>query len=78
MVVQNNNYRNVAQLGRALRSGRRGRVFESRHSDSLAGACKPLFLYLKFNRNGASAMKKHFTVREVLFRVRLISDAVHP
>ena len=27
-------YRNVAQLGRALRSGRRGRVFESRHSDS--------------------------------------------
>ena len=27
-------YRGVAQLGRALRSGRRGRVFESRHSDS--------------------------------------------
>ena len=26
-------YRGVAQLGRALRSGRRGRVFESRHSD---------------------------------------------
>ena len=26
-------YRSVAQLGRALRSGRRGRVFESRHSD---------------------------------------------
>lgn len=25
--------RSVAQLGRALRSGRRGRVFESRHSD---------------------------------------------
>ena len=23
----------MAQLGRALRSGRRGRVFESRHSD---------------------------------------------
>ena len=26
-------YRNVAQLGRALRSGRRGRVFESRRLD---------------------------------------------
>ena len=26
-------FRSVAQLGRALRSGRRGRVFESRHSD---------------------------------------------
>ena len=26
-------HRSVAQLGRALRSGRRGRVFESRHSD---------------------------------------------
>ena len=26
-------YRGVAQFGRALRSGRRGRVFESRHSD---------------------------------------------
>ena len=26
-------YRSVAQLGRALRSGRRGRGFESRHSD---------------------------------------------
>ena len=25
--------RSVAQLGRALRSGRRGRVFESRHFD---------------------------------------------
>ena len=27
------NYLNVAQLGRALRSGRRGRGFKSRHSD---------------------------------------------
>ena len=26
-------YRGVAQFGRALRSGRRGRVFESRHLD---------------------------------------------
>ena len=26
-------FRNVAQLGRALRSGRRGRGFESRHAD---------------------------------------------
>ena len=30
--------RRVAQFGRVLRSGRRGRVFESRHADSLAGA----------------------------------------
>ena len=30
--------RRVAQLGRALRSGRRGRRFESCHADSLAGA----------------------------------------
>ena len=28
----------MAQLGRALRSGRRGRRFESCHADSLAGA----------------------------------------
>ena len=28
-------YRSVAQLGRALRSGRRGRKFESCHSDVL-------------------------------------------
>ena len=28
-----NIYRGVAQFGRALRSGRRGRVFESRHLD---------------------------------------------
>ena len=27
--------RGVAQFGRALRSGRRGRVFESRHSDGI-------------------------------------------
>ena len=31
-------YRGVAQFGRALRSGRRGRGFESRRFDSLAGA----------------------------------------
>ena len=30
--------RSVAQLGRALRSGRRGRVFESRHSDFIESA----------------------------------------
>ena len=28
-------FRSVAQFGRALRSGRRGRAFESRHSESL-------------------------------------------
>ena len=33
MVSENSHSRGVAQLGRALRSGRRGRVFESRHSD---------------------------------------------
>ena len=30
-------YRGVAQFGRALRSGRRGRVFESRRLDLLQG-----------------------------------------
>ena len=33
-------WRSVAQFGRALRSGRRGRGFESRHFDYLAGAPK--------------------------------------
>ena len=33
-----NKNRCVAQFGRALRSGRRGRGFESRRFDSLAGA----------------------------------------
>ena len=32
----------MAQFGRALRSGRRGRGFESRHFDYLAGAPKAL------------------------------------
>ena len=48
-------YRSVAQLGRALRSGRRGRVFESRHSDFAEGGdverlqkCNlSFFMYLK-------------------------------
>ena len=31
--------RGVAQLGRALRSGRRGRVFESRHPDFFILLC---------------------------------------
>ena len=35
-------YRSVAQLGRALRSGRRGRRFESCHSDFLLGYRKAL------------------------------------
>ena len=33
-------YRSVAQLGRALRSGRRGRRFESCHSDFLLSTTK--------------------------------------
>ena len=37
-------YRSVAQLGRALRSGRRGRVFESRHSDGLVREAEILIL----------------------------------
>ena len=36
-------YRCVAQLGRALRSGRRGRRFKSCRIDSLAGAPETLF-----------------------------------
>ena len=36
--------RSVAQLGRALRSGRRGRVFESRHSDGLVREAEILIL----------------------------------
>ena len=40
-----NSNRSVAQFGRALRSGRRGRGFESRRFDSLAGAPEnPLFI----------------------------------
>ena len=33
--IQRNRDRGVAQFGRALRSGRRGRVFESRRLDSI-------------------------------------------
>ena len=47
-------YRSVAQLGRALRSGRRGRRFKSCHSDFLLGyrkVCKyglcGVFYFLK-------------------------------
>ena len=36
--------RSVAQFGRALRSGRRGRKFESCHFDSLAGAPPKAYL----------------------------------
>ena len=40
-------YRGVAQFGRALRSGRRGRVFESRHPDHKKqdGFCHPAFYF---------------------------------
>ena len=38
-------YRCVAQLGRALRSGRRGRRFKSCRIDSLAGAPESLILW---------------------------------
>ena len=34
-VVRKRQHRGVAQFGRALRSGRRGRVFESRRLDSI-------------------------------------------
>ena len=45
----------MAQLGRALRSGRRGRVFESRHPDLKAQAVMPalnLFQILWDNYKG--------------------------
>ena len=38
LTAANSRNRSVAQFGRALRSGRRGRGFESRRFDSLAGA----------------------------------------
>ena len=37
-------YRGVAQFGRALRSGRRGRVFESRHLDCKKGHQKDVLV----------------------------------
>ena len=44
--------RRVAQFGRALRSGRRGRGFESRHADirSFLSRREDLFLYQKAKR----------------------------
>ena len=36
-------HRDVAQFGRALRSGRRGRVFESRHPDQTQSEMAVLF-----------------------------------
>ena len=48
-------YRSVAQLGRALRSGRRGRRFESCHSDPRkqrkTGRCRR-FCNARFSRMG--------------------------
>ena len=48
-------YRSVAQLGRALRSGRRGRRFESCHSDPRkqrkTGRCRS-FCSARFSRMG--------------------------
>ena len=48
------NYLNVAQLGRALRSGRRGRGFKSRHSDHCdqSGAIR-IFLLPDMSKNGS-------------------------
>ena len=40
-------HRDVAQFGRALRSGRRGRVFESRHPDQAQSEMAVLFYILK-------------------------------
>ena len=42
-------YRGVAQFGRALRSGRRGRVFESRHPDHKNKARQSRALFLCFD-----------------------------
>ena len=44
-----NHHRGVAQFGRALRSGRRGRGFESRHLDQNRG------FYRNRSRRGNSA-----------------------
>ena len=56
-------YRCVAQLGRALRSGRRGRRFKSCRIDSLAGAPESRdvsgfpVLFLPFAHMGKTGLK---------------------
>ena len=52
-------YRDVAQFGRALRSGRRGRRFKSRHPDQngkqIALLCGLFFLLPNLSRNNTES-----------------------
>ena len=57
-------YRGVAQFGRALRSGRRGRKFES---------CRLDFLYFTENA-GIAQQVEHFTRNEGVVSSNLISS----
>ena len=51
--------RNVAQPGRALRSGRRGRRFKSCHSDhNIKGGVKHRLLYYERSALGLNLRKK--------------------
>ena len=61
-------YRSVAQLGRALRSGRRGRRFESCHFDSLAGAPESFFskgsgLFLFLEKYGLTSLSSFIIIK---------------
>lgn len=47
--------RGVAQIGRALRSGRRGRGFESRHLDFLCAGITQLVEYLTRNEEAVGS-----------------------
>ena len=54
-IPQTREYRGVAQFGRALRSGRRGRGFKSRHLDHLKQLmiASAVFFYPFRNQNRA-------------------------
>ena len=63
---KNKTHRCVAQLGRALRSGRRGRRFKSCHFDYLAGAPKTLEIrFSVFFFVGIKSIKIHLVTNLV-------------
>ena len=79
--------RDVAQLGRALRSGRRGRRFKSCHFDYLAGAPKALEIRLSvFFCVGIKSIKIHLVTNLVTNKIpgretsltSIVSNFLHP
>ena len=76
--ILNESHRGVAQFGRALRSGRRGRKFESCHLDQLQKAELRFFVVQPFSLSGRFCEKQAFPKRRGENGGRFPYDCPHP